>query len=105
MGIKKKDSIPAELVARHVRDWVDRYNGDKYHGFRVLSMRSGMDESYFAGLYNGTFRYQVGFDSADRMFCAMEIPNIWYCDTELEAVYPEAVSAADSLYPVLAVAA
>ena len=100
MGVTKKDSIPSELVARHMRDWLKHHDGDLYHAYRALSARSGLNPSTFAKLNTGSNRYRVSFDTADRMFCAMGRPNIWYCDDELQEHYLRVVPEADRMYPL-----
>ena len=100
MGVTKKDSVPAELVGRHVRDWVGRFNGTNYEAYDVLALRSGLEESMFAKVHNGTSPYGVRFDTADRMFCAMDMPMVWHCDPDLAERYEAIVREADRMVPL-----
>ena len=97
---RKSDSIPAELIGRHVREWSQRYNGDDHHGFLMLAMRSGLNDSCFYKLCNGSYRYWIRFDTADRVLCAIESPNLWHCDPDLREHYQRVVMAADELRPL-----
>jgi hypothetical protein len=85
-------SIPGGLIDRYLRPYLVESNGDDFDGTsrnhavetlcdsakvsrrRVWQIQNRHDET-------------VSFDTADKLFCAMGIPMIWYQDPDLNALY------------------
>lgn len=98
----RQDGIPRELVARHVRTWISQYDGNKFEAARALSMRGGIDTSYFTKLCDGTTNSdRVKFDTADAIFCLLGDPlAYWLGDEELAGLYESCAKGADFHTPI-----
>ena len=99
-----RDAGPAELVARHIREWMVSSGQDSnWQACELLALRTGLDISFPDKISRG--RYQgVRFDIADRLFCAIGKPDLWHSDPELQKHYERAVIEADRSAPIAAAA-
>ena len=104
---RRADSVPKELVAKYVREFCSRYP-DKPHNtegfmtpYEMLAHRAGLDYSLIWKLHKGNLRWNLSFDVADKIFCAMGNPYCWHGDPELrEIYYSRVVAEADRLKPI-----
>lgn len=103
---RKADSVPRELVRRHVVEFCDKFpdkpkDDDGFMTpYEILAERSGLNYSYFWKMHRGKMEGDVRFDVADRIFCAMGSPNLWHSDPGLKNVYERVVVEADRLRPL-----
>ena len=104
---RRADSVPKELVAKYIREFCSRHPDAPRCGegfitpYQILSNRSGIDYSLIYKLSKGTFRWNVSFDTADKIFCAIGNPYCWHGDPELrEIYYSRVVAEADRLKPI-----
>ena len=101
-------SVPKELVAKYIREFCSRHPDAPRCGegfitpYEILANRTGIDYSLLYKVARGTFRWNVSFDVADKIFCAIGDPlGIWRGDPELREIYEgHVVSEADRLKPI-----
>lgn len=103
---RRADSVPKELVGKYIREFCSRYpDHPRHEGFiaphQMLANRSGLDPSFIRKLATDTLPYNVSFDAADKIFCAIGNPYCWHGDPELRKIYySRVVAEADRLKPI-----
>lgn len=104
---RRADSVPKELVAKYIREFCSRYPDRPKKGdglmtpYQIIANRTGIEYSLIYKLCKGTLRWNVSFDTADKIFCAIGNPYCWHGDPELrEIYYSRVVAEADRLKPI-----
>lgn len=113
--------IPCELALPYIRKYCEQYETEplitkfrtitsnswtspsggrsKLAAHTILAERADFAPRNMQNILNGTQR-EIGFDTLDKLFCAMDMPMVWYEDKELEKYYWEGEVPPDLSKPV-----